>query len=73
MARARKDPEPADGPSCSECTHWHEQTEARDDVRWGNCHAEPPSVISDGDGGSICVVSWTELPYACRFHTPRTH
>lgn len=69
---ARKPAAPDDGPSCAGCTHWHEQTAASDAARWGNCQANPPTVISDGEG-PYCVAPWTELPYVCRLHAPRTH
>ena len=71
MTRGRREPD--DGPSCTGCKHWHEQTAASDEVRWGNCHAGPPSVVGEGEGGAICVTAWSELPYVCGAHTPRTH
>jgi hypothetical protein len=69
---ARKPAAEDDGPSCTGCRHWHEQTAPADEARWGNCHANPPTVVSDGEG-AYCVVAWTEIPYACRHHAPRTH
>jgi hypothetical protein len=53
--------------SCSSCVHWHEQTEAQDEVRWGFCQAHPPVPTYTGESESpiSCVVPWVELPFVC--------
>lgn len=41
-AKAKPDPMQAD-PSCGVCKFWKEQSEPKDDERWGLCRRYPPS------------------------------
>lgn len=70
-------PRAVDGsPSCRDCKHFHELTETRDEVAWGECWRDPPLMAAHADDETgeavyLPVKRWHELPYVCDSLKPK--
>lgn len=75
MAKPKKDESP-DSDSCAGCVHFHDETQAHDEVRWGECWANPPQMLAmmvDDCAQATSVNCTVQLPYVCGQFRPRTH
>lgn len=65
----KKTDESLDSDSCRQCVHFHERTETRDELAWGECWLNPPEMVfiegEDGEPVIVPQVRWLFLPYVC--------
>lgn len=59
------------GPGCATCRHWVEDHDPGAEVRAGECHRHPPTVMYSTEDGAFTLWPFTSATDLCAEHAQR--